>query len=329
MRDIKVENLKLLLENIARIKPGQNLLVIADNYVRPMSLAGDIVNLANSMGIEAVLAMMKSLTHVGQEPPRTVAAAMKAADVILQVFENIDIAHTNARIEATEAGVPRIVVMSGDIGEDYLQRPVSIESLNQIKERTDKLAGMLDKGTNVKVTTPNGTNLTFSIAGRPGRNLHPLSGYPIINFPDYAEASIAPVEGTTEGTMVTDVSLEGWGYLLRKPIRFEVKKGRIQLETVSRDDPEETDRLISLLSLDEGACNCAAELGIGTSHSIPKILRGSLMDAGIAGIIHVAFGRNNDFGGQTWSQVHQDCLMREATLRLDNVDIIERGELKI
>jgi len=327
MADVRIENLKLCLEKICRVKPGQNLLVISDDYARPISLAYDITDLANSMGIETVLTMMKGRTHAGDEPPPTIAAAMKAANAIVQVFESWDIAHTTARKEATEAGVPRIVLMSGDIGEDYLREPITPRDLDKIKERTDKVAQMLGNGDRVELRTSHGTNLTFSISGRPGRNFHALSDYPIIVAPDSAEGSIAPVEGTTEGVMVIDHAVEGWGYLLRKPISFEVKNGKVRLETVSSDILEEAERLKRLLSL-ENASNCAAELGIGTSHTI-KALRGSLMDAGAAGVIHIAFGRNDDFGGNTWSQVHQDCLMTDATLKIDDVYIVENGELKV
>ena len=328
MIDIRTENLKLCLEKICRVKPGQNLLIVADDSARPMSLARDIADLASSMGIEAVMSIMKARTHVGEEPPRAIAAAMKAADVILQIFEKSDLAHTDARAEATKAGVPRIVLMPADISEDYLQKPISLEDLNKIKERTDKLAGILHNGNMVKLTTLSGTDLTLSIKGRPGRNLHPLTDYAIIVAPDSAEASIAPVEGTTEGVMVIDVGIEGWGYLLRKPIRFEVKKGRVQLETISSDIPEHAERVKRMFSLDQNANNCAAELGIGTSHTI-NMLQGSLMDAGMAGVVHIACGRNNDFGGETWSQAHQDCLMTGVTMEIDGVYIIEKGELKV
>jgi len=327
MTDIRTENLKMCIEKIFRVKTGQELLVIADDYVRPMALARDVVDLAKSMGIEAVLAVMKTRLHHMVEPPRTVAAAMKVAGVIVQVSEYSEIIHSNARIEAAKAGA-RFVFMLGDNGEDYLRQPFSLEDLNKIKERTDKVMGILAKGKRARVSTPYGTDLTMSIEGRPGRNLHPLSDYPVICAPDFAEASVAPVEGTTEGVVVINSSFEGWNYLLPKPVRYEVKKGRAQVDTVASDIPEQAERFREIVTLDEMASNCAAELGIGTNHLVKKLL-GNVWDTSTVGMIHVAVGRNIDMGGTCVSIAHQDGLMTEATVKVDDILVVENGELKV
>jgi leucyl aminopeptidase (aminopeptidase T) len=127
---------------------------------------------------------------------------------------------------------------------------------------------------------------------------------------------------------VIDSSVQGWGYTLKKPIRAEVKKGRVQVETVTSEVMEEAERLKRTLLLDENANNFA-ELGLGISHLTPKALTGAVRDYGVEGTTHIACGRNIDVGGQTWSTVHQDMLMTEATVRLDDRCVIENGELRI
>ena len=327
--DVRLENLKLILGKMARIKPGTNLLVVADDYVRPMSLAHDIADVANTMGAEAVLTVFKSRTHLGEEPPPIVAMAMKGANVIVEVAETSEIGHTTARKEATEAGLQRIVFMSADDAEDRLQKPLSLEDLNIMKERTEKLAEFETKAKEVRVTTPHGTNLTFSIEGRAAFPLHPLSDAPLFVVPFYAESAIAPVEGTTEGVMVADFFIQGWKYLLQKPIRFEVKKGRVQVDTISSDIPEQAERFKKIVTLDETASNCAAELGIGTSHLIPGHPTGYMVDKGRLGHVHIACGRNDDIGGKTRCTTHQDSDMTQATIVMDGVTIMENGVLKI
>ncbi len=328
MTDVRTENLKLYLEKIIRVKPGQNLLIIAHDYARSMSLARDLRDLANSMGIEAVSATMERRTRTAQEPPPTIAAAMKAADVILDVSDRFDLCHTNARMEATEAG-RRYGCMSTETYEEFLRNPISLEGLDITGERTDKLAEMLTRANVAKVTTAYGTDVTMSIKGRQGIPLHPLTNTGIPIFPDYGEAAIAPVEGTTEGIIVVDASVQGWGYLLREPIRFEVKKGRAQVETILSDIAEDAERFKKMLSFDQNANNCAAELGLQISYTLPKNLRGGFLDYGIGGNIHIACGRNNDIGGEIWSQIHQDCLMTRPTVKIDDICVIENGEVKV
>ena len=129
MTDVRMENLKLILEKICRIKPGDNLLVVADDYVRAISLASDFVDLANAMGADAVLGVFKRRTFIAEEPPPTIAAAMKVADVVLEVTETSEIGHSTARKNATEAGLRRCVLMRPEYGEDLLQKPITVEDL--------------------------------------------------------------------------------------------------------------------------------------------------------------------------------------------------------
>jgi leucyl aminopeptidase (aminopeptidase T) len=89
------------------------------------------------------------------------------------------------------------------------------------------------------------------------------------------------------------------------------------------------ERLKKLLATDENAVNCAAELGISTSHTIPKDLRGGVWDYGLAGTIHIATGRNNDIGGETFSQIHIDFLITRSTVWLDDLCVVKGGELQI
>jgi len=327
--DVRMENMKLILDKICWVKPGCNLLVVADDYARPVSVAYDFMDLANAMGADAVLAVFKSRTYIAEEPPPTVAAAMKAADAVLEVTETSEIGHSSARKEATDAGLRRCVLINPLDGEDHLQKPISLEDLKIVRERTTKLAGIMTKGKRVRLTTPYGTDLTFSIEGRAAIALCQLGDAPLAVAPFYAESAIAGVEGTTEGVAVVDSFVQGWKYVLRTPIRYEVRKGRALIESVSSENPAEAERFKKLLLMDDMANNCAAELGIGTSHMIPGESTGYVTDKGRLGHVHIACGRNYDLGGNSKSIIHQDGDMTRATIKIDDVLIMEKGDLKI
>jgi leucyl aminopeptidase (aminopeptidase T) len=329
MTDVRLANLKLILEKICGVKPGDNLLVVADDYVRPISLASDFVDLANAMGADAVLGVFKRRTFIAEEPPRTIAAAMKVADVVLEVTETSEIGHSTARKNATEAGLRRIILMRPEYGEDLLQKPITIKDLDMVTKLTAKLVEIETKGKRVRVTTPHGTDITFSIEGRAAVPLSPVSDSPLAVAPCYGESAIAPIEGTTEGVVVVDSFVQGWGYVLRKPIRFEVRKGRVQLETVTSEIPEQAERFKKLVTMDKMANNCAAEFGMGTSHAIPGDPIGYVLDKGRVGHVHIACGRNYDLGGTSDSVIHQDSDMTQATVKIDDVVIMEKGVLKI
>ncbi len=318
-----VENVKRMLEDVANIKPGENVLVVTDTYALSRTMAHTVAEVASSMGAHTVLMITEPLPYIGHEPPASVSAAMKASDIIISLGRRATMGHSTARVEAAKAGA-KFFMLHTDVSEEYLRTPIPREELNKIRIQTEKLAEIMTRASVARVTTPYGTDVTMNLKGRQALAL----GVPRA-FLDYAEAAIAPVEGTTEGIVVADASVRTWEFVLRSPIRFEVKKGRARVESVSSDVAEQVERFKGIVMLDENSSNFAAELGIGTNHLAPKHLCGDAMrDYGRAGNVHMALGRNNDIGGETYSKIHNDVLMTRATVTLDGQCVVENGELK-
>lgn len=311
---------------IIHVKPGESFFVISDDYARSKLIAEAAIEAAKSKGAEVSWAIMTPRTHSGQEPPKPIAAAMKEADIIFGVFDTYTPDHTNARKDSTEAGARFYEVQySTAHREDFWDREIPIHELEKVRKNTEELAGRLTEAQEVKITSDYGTDITMSVKGRTGIPLSPLSQSPIIVVPDYAEAAIAPVEGTTNGLLVIDASVQGWNYLLREPLRLTVRKGRV---TDVSGNEDEVRRLKEILLRDENASNCAAELGIGTCHLVAVPLLGLVSDYGALGNVHVAVGRNNDIGGQTLSAIHLDLCMTKTRVELDGVCVLEKDVLK-
>lgn len=330
MTDVRLDNLRLILETMCRVKSDKEVLVFCDDFARSMSLAYDLMEMANAMGANAVMSVFKKREHLAAEPPPTVAVAMKTADIIVGVTEGPEIAHSTARKEATEAGIERCIFVDPIDGEDNLQIPINMEDLDIISERSNKLCEILKEGKKVVLTTPHGTDLTFGIEGRSAVSLSPMSdNSPIVVAPFFAETAIAPLEGTTEGVVVADSFIQGWESMLQRPVRFEVKQGKALVETVSSVVAEDAERFKKTLCMDRQANNFAAELGIGTSHIIPGRPIGHVTDKARLGHVHLACGRNYDLGGNCDSIIHNDVDMTQPTLIIDGVTIMENGQMKI
>jgi len=320
----RMKALELIVKDCMKVTLSQHILIVTDDYARSIKISQQVAELCDSAGAEPAIAIIQSRTHHGHEPPRSIAEAMQAADIILNVAETYDLCHTDAAKRAREKGI-KFVIAYTDISEDYFARDISVDDLNRIKKRTERLAEIASRADKARITSPYGTDIRMSLKGRNGLPLHPL--WDVVSVvPDYAEAAISPVEGSTEGILVVDASVQGWNFLLREPLRLAVKSGRVA--EVSGPD-EYVVRFKKLLATDENASNCAAELGIGTSHIAPKDLMGGLSDYGLAGTIHIAVGRNNDIGGETFSQIHKDLLLTKSTVWLDKLCVLENGEMKI
>ncbi|MFC1929757.1 aminopeptidase [Chloroflexota bacterium] len=280
------------------------------------------MNVISSMGAEVALTVVTPREIAGEEPTASVAAAMKKVDVILCITDKQGLGHTDARKEASAAGarfygIPQVPI-------DDLKRVLSFEDIRLVKERTENLAQRLTRASTAAVSNPSGTRITMSLAGREGLALHPMSKILAV-LPDYAEAAIAPLEGTAEGTIVADLAIVGWGYVLTEPLRYTVKAGKIVDISGCVQDAE---RVRKIIATDENANNIA-ELGLGTSHLIPWGMRGTRRDAGRIGTVHIAVGRNNDIGGETWSHIHLDSLISKATVELDQYCLLREGVLLV
>jgi len=318
-----IKGIQSILEACIPIQPKERVLVIA--YTEPISSwVGEIImSIVESMGAEPVLSIMAPREHIGHEPPPAVAAAMKNVDVIIQICEKNAILHTTARTEATDAGAKFADIL--DFSLDDLKKGVSKADVLQIKDQTERMADTLTKGKVARITTPAGTDLTLSLDGREGIALNP-AGPVLYTMPFYAEALISPVEGTAEGMIVADLAMRHWGYLLREPLRYRVKAGKVVEILGSTPD---ADRLRKIAATDDNAANIA-ELGLGSSHIIPGEMKtGRSPDFARLGTAHIGIGRNNDIGGKTWSRIHQDGLMSRPTVEVDDVCILKDGALKI
>ena len=75
--------------------------------------------------------------------------------------------------------------------------------------------------------------------------------------------------------------------------------------------------------------NSFCELGIGLNRAIKHLTGNGLFDEKIAKTIHVAIGGNQVFGHPIKSDVHFDMISKTPTLRIDDVTVIENGEMRV
>lgn len=182
-------------------------------------------------------------------------------------------------------------------------------SPEELKKLTLPLAQLLTKADECKITTKDGTTITLSLKGRSALADTGDLSYPgaFSNLPA-GEAFIAPVEGTAEGKLVIH-----WAPTrkLTSLIVIHIEHGRVI--KVEGEDPHAKE-LEKAFSSIPNATN-VAELGIGTN---PKATKpDNILEAEkILGTIHIAFGDNHTFGGNTKASFHQDYVIFEPTVEL-------------
>jgi leucyl aminopeptidase (aminopeptidase T) len=299
------------------VSPGEDVLVVCNPVTEEIGALMRIE--AQGDGADATLAVISERDSAAAEPPRAVAAAMAAADVVLAPTIQ-SLSHTAARKVASEAGV-RIGTLPG-VTEEMLTRLMTGD-LDEIRRRGWAVVSALNGGSEARITCRHGSDLRLGLEGRLGIvDAGELSNRGAFGNLPCGEGFIAPIEGTGEGTLVVDGSIAGVG-LLDTPTSLSVEGGHL---TAASGPGGAT--LMELLTAHGPDGTNVAELGIGTHEE--AILTGNILeDEKILGTAHVAFGASAAIGGTVQVPVHLDCVVLEPTVEIDGETIVSGGELLV
>lgn len=299
------------------VQPGERVLIISDTRTSP-SLPVALMAQAFALGADPVSVSIAPRTHSGVEPPAPVAAAMCQADVVVSVAST-SMYHTEAKGAAQRAGARGC--FNAPSSEDAWIRGAMRADFAAIRAISERLAARLRGAERIRVTSPAGTDLEASIAGREPkgwltgicRNRGEASAYP------GGEVSLPPVEGTAEGVVVvehvmTDLSL------LAEPMKWTVERGVV----VAIDGGADARRLEAHIENVENARNIG-EIGIGMNPEA-RLTAEITESKKKLGTAHVAMGDSaGEYGGTVVSDVHLDGMVLDATIEVDGEVVVDRG----
>ena len=304
-----------VLTSCMDVKAGETVLVVTDD--EKFQIGQALYQAAKELGADAMLVTMSPREVSGQEPPASIAAAMKSADVVLCPMST-SITHTRAKIKAAKAGA-RIATMP-NITEDMFRQGAMAADYDTVMELTNRVTKMLTQASTARIEK-DGHVLTLDLAGRPGipsPGVYREKGQ-AGNLPS-GEAYIAPLESGSNGSMIIDGSMVGIG-LLESPLQVQVKDGKLQ-----SIQGAEAEKVGFLLNNERNATLC--ELGIGTNYAA-RLTGVILEDEKAYQTVHIAFGTNIGFGGTNKADCHIDGIIKNPTLYLDDVLVLKDGAFQI
>jgi leucyl aminopeptidase (aminopeptidase T) len=308
---------RVVVRDCLGVRAGEEVLVICNPATR--ELAERLRSEAEGAGADAVLALIAERASHAAEPPRPIAAAMAAADVVLAPTVQ-SLSHTAARKAASEAGA-RIATLPG-VTEEMLARVMSAD-MPELRRRGGAIADVLTAGSEAHIMCPNGSDLRLGLEGREaipdaGELREPGA---FGNLP-CGEGFIAPVEGSSEGTLVVDGSIAGVG-IPDEPSTLTVESGHLVAAS-----GEAGGELMALLTAHGADGTNVAELGVGSNEK--ATLTGNVLeDEKILGTAHVAFGASAAIGGTIQVPVHLDCVVMRPDVTVDGESVVRAGELLV
>ncbi len=268
-----------------------------------------------------------SVGRHGAELGKEVEERMKMADVVIAIT-SCSLSHTNAREEACKAGA-RIASMPGFLPEMFHTGGPMAADYEKIAEETERIAKLLTAANEAVVKSKEGTNITFSIAGREGgldTGIFTERG-DWGNLPS-GEAYIAPVEGTAKGKVVVD---KGWYPNLKENMTLNFEVGKVANVLGGGDVGEKFRGLLLSPRREEEpyvSRRNLAELGVGTN-PYAKLPDNVLEAEKIRGTVHLAVGDNSHMGGTVVADLHEDFIVHHPDLILDGKTIMRNGEVLI
>jgi 2,5-dihydroxypyridine 5,6-dioxygenase len=312
-----------VLSRCAGLQPGEQLAIVTDPAA-DRSIAVAFRDAARAHGAEVVIVEIEPVRIPGGEPPVAAAAVMLHSDVIIELTSKF-IGSSRARIAACEAGARYLTMPAIVAGTLRAGGPLCVD-FDALRPVAEAVAARWNAADTFHLTSPAGTDLRGSVRGRRGRVLHGIARERgAYMAPPDIEAGTAPVEGSTDGVAVIDVSLLFMSPgLLREPVRITFRDG----EAIAIEGPEAHYLTEMIDRCDDGRMSNLAEVALGLNPwSAPNGV--PMEDEAALGGAHIALGNSIAYGGTVAAMAHLDLVMRDVTLRLDGDVIVERGELRI
>ncbi len=312
-----MQSAERLVRKVICVTKKDRVLVVTD--AAKLAIGKVFALSCRALGAETVMSIMPMTGEHGSEPPSTITTAMKVADVVFGTTTHA-ITHTQARLDAFAAGA-KFISLRG-VTEDMMIKGAMTVDFQELKKRTEQVARKLTAANEVSVSSAFGTDITFSISGRTAFILDGYfhDDYGFTTLPP-GESPTCPVEGTAEGVIAFDYSMDSIGRL-SQPLKLTIERGNV---TSVSGGMEEVRFLENIFEQDPSARNIA-EFAIGTNPRARLI--GNLgEDKKLYGTVHFAIGDNKSLGGDVESSIHLDGLILKPSVYLDKELLVDEGKI--
>ncbi|MDP6905870.1 MAG: aminopeptidase [Candidatus Thalassarchaeaceae archaeon] len=308
-----------------QIQRSENVLVVTDPHT---SIIGRALYEAAIKISDRVLMVMMPTTHRhGDEPPAPVADLMRKQDVVLAPTR-YSLTHTRARMQACREGT-RIATMPGITLQMFTEGGMTT-NFNTMQSAIAQLGKSLKRQRKVSVKTSSGTDISFEISGRWELGDNGICNRPgqVTNLPA-GKILAMPKEGTMEGVIVIDGTWDA--ALVNAPLELKVEAGIVT--KVTGEGSEDVKALFveasrKLKPQYQPSVWTVAEFGFGMNPRA-RLVGNVLEDEKMQGTCYFAIGDNTNLGGNAHCGIHVTGVMREPTVVIGEMKLLDGGDIRI
>ncbi|MFB6189253.1 MAG: aminopeptidase, partial [Halapricum sp.] len=256
------------LKQCMGLQSGESCCIVTDDERWPIGKA--LYDVASEITDDTTIVCYPPGDQHGEEPPATVAAAMREPDVLLAPTTK-SLSHTRARSEATAAGVRAATLP--EITEDVFVTGLDAD-YDSIREHCREVLAAVSGAEQIRVTSPSGTDITIEPGDHEWREDTGIVHEPgaFSNLPA-GEVFVSPE--TADGRVVVNGTMMPHGLLDKsQTVAFDVADGQV---TSIEDDAVREQVETAAEEVGDAAYNLA-ELGIGTNVAVERLVGSVLLD---------------------------------------------------
>ena len=317
---------KAVMDVITEIKPGENLLIVADTWT-DMAIAEAALVAGMSAGANAQLLVIprRSEIDMSEISPPTKGAIL-GSDVIVELSASgsnmkmrdvtEEARRKGTRVAHAETRGVEDWAIEGLLGIDY---PAMIENAEKIGE-------LFTNADVIRVTSDVGTDVSLKPgAGRPCVLGHGLAVEPgqVGYFPG-ATPAIAPLEESINGTIVVDGAISLGIGLVSEPVTMTVEKGVV---TAIEGGTDAAAYRALLEAVDDPKAFNVVHFNVGVNPRA-RMQDGIHQDEQAYGVVTFGFGHQdpNLKGAAGAAKIHSDIVLRSPTVYVDGEVLCENNE---
>ena len=346
------EAAKLVIRDVVALREGEEVLIIANMEGDSFDICTAFYNEALAAGGKVVMMVVPEMDRYDVTPRIMCDVTNAKPDVLFSLRSKgmgQDLYGAKIGYVGRDGGqytYPHLKVIRGDrrtrgVWGGYLTREMFercvLVDYPAMQELARRLKAVIDPCKELRIATPAGTDVAFSIDGCPtlvdaGDFTIPGSGG---NLP-CGEVFIGPVPGSGRGTIVFDGQIDlSYGSMIPiSQVKITLRDGYVD-QVIGGPEADllldvivKGERMASDRSDREAERNARhiGEIGIGINYN--ALATGDLMEAEKAGgTVHLAIG--DDVNGKATAFIHHDCLMLHPSVWVDGRLIMKDGDIQL
>ena len=315
---------KTVVNEMACVKKNENLLILADTWT-DLSVAELCFEAGRGVGAKTNLLVFPMMQHDDvSELDAMVSNAIHASDVVIGLCETMFLEKKATR-EARKNGTRISSTILRGMEEFAIEGLLNVD-YNKMLDESKEISEIWRKTKLCNVSCSNGTNISFSLEGRPVDIGDGVSDKPgEADFFPGVDVNIAPIEETINGEIVVDGCIAPGNGIVDELMTLTLKNGVID-EIKGGKDADNFLKSLESANDEKVFHLCHFTLGLN-----PAAKKSNNMHEceHVVGAVTFGFGdQDPSFEGTVGeAKIHSDVVIMSPTIVLDDKKLVENNKI--